>query len=97
LHKEGKLERLGTVLYTLLEAMRKTALCLWPVMPASAAAMLEQLGQTIPDPPTRSLEEEADSWGALVPGTAMARASNLFPRMEYKAPARAGTNGKPAQ
>jgi len=88
LHKAGDHERLGTVLYVLLEAMRKTALCLWPVMPASAAAMLKQLGQNIPDeaPPTRALEEEADSWGALVPGTLLASASNLFPRMEHGAP-----------
>jgi methionyl-tRNA synthetase len=86
LHKEGKNARLGTVLYTLLEAMRKTALCLWPVMPASAAAMLEQLGQRVSDPPTRTLEAEADSWGTLVPGTAVACASNLFPRMEHSAP-----------
>jgi len=88
LHKEGKHERLGTVLYTLLEAMRKTALCLWPVMPASAAAMLEQLGQKIPadSPPTSTLEEEADTWGTLAPGTRVAGASNLFPRMEHASP-----------
>jgi methionyl-tRNA synthetase len=87
LHKAGDHDRLGTVLYTLLEAMRKTAVCLWPVMPASAAAMLAQLGQALPvgSPPTRTLEEEADSWGALVPGTAMASASNLFPRREHEA------------
>jgi methionyl-tRNA synthetase len=56
-------------------------------MPASAAAMLKQLGQNIPDdgPPTRTLEEEADAWGALAPGTALASASNLFPRMEREA------------
>jgi len=86
LHKAGKDERLGTVLYTLLEAMRKTALCLWPVMPDSAAAMLKQLGQKIPadSPPIRTLDEEADSWGALVPGTLTASASNLFPRMEHE-------------
>ena len=95
LHKEGKKERLGTVLYTLLEAMRKTALCLWPVMPASATAMLEQLGQTTPpdSPPTRAFEEESDSWAMLVPGTRMADASNLFPRMERESP-KADTGGR---
>ncbi|MDR2695409.1 MAG: methionine--tRNA ligase [Deltaproteobacteria bacterium] len=92
LYKEGKNERLGTVLYTLLEAMRKTALCLWPVMPASAAAMLEQLGQEIPadGPPTRTLAAEADSWCTLVPGTAVASSSNLFPRMEHATPKTGG-------
>ena len=103
LHKQGDKERLGTVLYTLLEAMRKTALCLWPVMPASAIAMLEQLGQNMPAdaPPTRALEEEADTWGALVPDTPMASASNLFPRMEHQAPKNDGggrrTQTKPAR
>ncbi|MCL1985819.1 MAG: methionine--tRNA ligase [Betaproteobacteria bacterium] len=89
LYKEGKNERLGTVLYTLLEAMRKIALCLWPVMPDSAVAMLEQLGQKIPagsGPFPRILEEEADSWGTLVQGTSLASASNLFPRMECETP-----------
>jgi methionyl-tRNA synthetase len=87
LHKEGKNERLGTVLYALLEAMRKVALCLWPVMPDSAVSMLRQLGQTIPadSPPTVTLGEEADSWGMLAPGTLVAGASNLFPRMEHEA------------
>jgi len=86
LYKERKNERLGTVLHTLLEAMRKTALCLWPVMPASAATMLEQLGQKIPadSPPTTTLETEADSWGTLVPGTRVADASKLFPRMDHQ-------------
>jgi methionyl-tRNA synthetase len=93
LHKQGNNARLGAVLYTLLEAMRKIALCLWPVMPASAAAMLEQLGQKRLNPPTRALEEEADSWGSLVPGTVMAGASNLFPRMEHNSP-KSDTDGK---
>ena len=95
LHKEGRSERLGTVLYTLLEAMRKTAVCLWPVMPASAAAMLRQLGQAIPEdsPPTGALAEEADSWGMLAPGTPVASASNLFPRMEHEVP-KAGAGGR---
>jgi methionyl-tRNA synthetase len=98
LHRAGDHERLGTVLYVLLEAMRKTALCLWPVMPSSAAAMLEQLGQNIPadSPPTRALEAEADSWGALAPGTSLASASNLFPRMEREDP-KDTAGGKPAR
>ena len=38
LFKQGDADRLNTVMHTLLTAMRKVALCLWPVMPQSAAA-----------------------------------------------------------
>jgi methionyl-tRNA synthetase len=60
--------------------------------------MLEQLGQKIPAdaPPTRALGEEADSWGTLIPGTVVASASNLFPRMEHAAP-EVGAGGKQPQ
>jgi methionyl-tRNA synthetase len=40
----GDMERVNTVLYTLLECMRKTALHLRPVMPGKSALMLAQLG-----------------------------------------------------
>ena len=48
LFKQGDTARLGTVIRLLLECMRKVALCLWPVMPGTAAALLEQLGQPLP-------------------------------------------------
>lgn len=84
LHKKGDMKRLGTVLYTLLECLRKIALCLWPVMPDAAAIMLEQLGQkSLPDGlPTAALETEIESRGKLVPGTQLAASSNLFPRRD---------------
>ncbi|MDY0258317.1 MAG: methionine--tRNA ligase [Desulfovibrio sp.] len=86
LHKQGNMERLATVMYVLLSAMRKTAVCLWPVMPVACAKMLEQLGQPVEPgmPPVRALEAEMDNFDGLVPGTAVAEASNLFPRIEVK-------------
>ena len=86
LHKQGNMERLATVMYVLLSAMRKTAVCLWPVMPVACAKMLEQLGQPVEPgmPPVRALEAEMDNFEGLVPGTAVAEASNLFPRIEVK-------------
>ena len=81
LYKQGNTERLGTVMYTLLECMRKIALHLWPVMPEASSAMLEQLGLTV-DPDTAALGAESSRWGVLVPGTTVAGASNLFPRVE---------------
>ncbi|MDL2307724.1 methionine--tRNA ligase, partial [Desulfovibrio sp. OttesenSCG-928-C06] len=89
LFKENKTAELGTVMYTLLECMRKIALHLWPIMPASASRMLEQLGQSFNDsaadfglPGGVNLEAEAESFGSLKPGTTLAAASNLFPRLE---------------
>ena len=86
LHKQGNMERLATVMYVLLSAMRKTAVCLWPVMPVACAKMLEQLGQPVEPgmPPVQALEAEMDNFDGLVPGTAVAEASNLFPRIEVK-------------
>jgi methionyl-tRNA synthetase len=84
LFKENKIAELSTVIYTLLEFQRKIALHLLPVMPGSAARMLEQLGQK-GDPAALeavNLQAEAESFGGLEPGTALASSSNLFPRLD---------------
>ena len=80
LFKEGKTDELGTVIYTLLECQRKIALHLLPVMPGTAARMLEQLGQKSAGP--HDLRAEVDSFGTLAPGSTLAASSNLFPRAE---------------
>ncbi len=97
LAKSGNTRRLGTVLYTLLEFMRKIAVHLWPVMPQKSVLMLEQLGISTFEPKTVHLADEAASFGTLAPGTAVATASNLFPRMEQpeEAPAKPAA-AKPA-
>lgn len=84
LHRQGNMERLATVMYTLLESLRKIALHVWPIMPGAARSMLAQLGIAVPEgiPPTVALEAEAEQWGSLEPGTLVAAASNLFPRIE---------------
>lgn len=86
LYKKGDTERLGTVLHVLLTAMRKVALCLWPVMPATAQAMLEQLGQPTGEgfPRFVDFSAEAETFSGLEPGASLAAASNLFPRIEGK-------------
>ncbi len=100
LAKNGDTARLGTVLYTLLELMRKIAVHLWPVMPRKSVLMLEQLGIEFSSKTTR-LADEADSFGALAPGGKVAESSNLFPRIEplEEAPAKpteAAVEAKPA-
>lgn len=84
LYKNGDSTRLGTVMYVVLEGMRKVALHLWPVMPSASEAMLAQLGVkfSLDD---ADLEGEASSWFGLPPGTAVAEKSNLFPRQEKDA------------
>ncbi len=84
LAKAGDTERLHTVVYCLAECMYKAACCVWPVIPESAAAMLRQLGQPAAGntPPLTDISALPDSWGHLRPGTELAPASNLFPRLE---------------
>ena len=86
LYKQGNMERLATVMLVLLTAMRKIAICLWPVMPGIATRMLEQLGQSVQadSAPVASLETESGDFDGLQPGTALAASSNLFPRIEKK-------------
>ncbi len=79
---EDKTQRLGTVLYFLMEGLRFVALLLKPVMPEASMKMALALG----------LEEElADSrldihghWGKLQPGVEVSQGRQLFPRMEKK-------------
>lgn len=88
LFKQGDTARLGTVIRLLLECMRKVALCLWPVMPGTAAALLEQLGQPLPASerfgvaPAGNVNDEEGIWECLATGSVIASASNLFPRLE---------------
>lgn len=81
LFKEKDMGRLKTVIYVLLENMRKIAVHLWPVMPEASEKMLEQLGITF-DPEKISLPKELDVWGLLESGEAVAKTSNLFPRVD---------------
>ena len=81
LHKEKNVGRLSTVIYVLLENMRKIAVHLWPVMPEASEKMLEQLG-IIFAPEKVNLPKELDVWGLLESGAVVAKTSNLFPRVD---------------
>lgn len=80
LHKEGRLERLNTVVYDALESLRVIGVLLHPFMPSTAEAMLSQLGLH-PDPAELSRERVA-CWGGLAPGTLLQKGAPLFPRIE---------------
>lgn len=70
--------RFGTVLYTTLEAVRIAALLTQPVMPDSAAALLDLLGQ---DDGQRMFTAVPQR---LAPGSQLPAPSGVFPR--YQAP-----------
>ncbi len=92
LYKKKDIKRLSTVMYIMLENMRKIAVHLWPVMPASAVEMLKQLGVGF-EPEKVNLEKELDAWGLLDVGVEVAASSNLFPRVDLPS-VEEGTNIK---
>ncbi|WP_338667372.1 methionine--tRNA ligase [Pseudodesulfovibrio methanolicus] len=84
LFKAENTGRLSTVIYVLLENMRKIAVHLWAVMPEASEKMLEQLGITF-DPEKINLPKELDVWGLIESDITVAETSNLFPRVELPA------------
>lgn len=94
LNKEGRTDRLQTVMAVVLAALRRIAFAVWPVMPEAGEKMLTQLGLDL-DPRQTDLRAEGRDWPLLAPGTQVAKTSNLFPRQELdmKAPeAEVGTD-----
>ena len=72
-------ERLGTVLYSVCEAIRQASVLLSPAMPAATRRIRAQLG--VPEVEDRPLGE-ATLWGDLAPGTLVARGQSVFPRID---------------
>ncbi len=73
----AKQERLGTVLYNLLEAQRLIALQIAPFMPETGEKILQHLGVD----PASTLKTNGE-WGQLKPGSSIAKAAPLFPRID---------------
>jgi methionyl-tRNA synthetase len=86
LYKNKNMARLSTVMYVLLEHMRKIAVHLWPVMPEASVKMLDQLGAPF-DMDKVALAKEPEVWGVLESGAEVALTSNLFPRVDVPEPA----------
>jgi methionyl-tRNA synthetase len=71
-------ERFRTVLYTTLEAVRVAALLVQPVMPDSAARLLDLLGQ-------RTDQRDFSAIAVrLVPGTPLPPPTAVFPRYQVE-------------
>jgi methionyl-tRNA synthetase len=75
---EEQRERLGTVMFNLLETIRMIGLLVTPFMPETGAKICVILGL---DPEEQQLDKH-DSWGLLRPGSIIEKASPLFPRIE---------------
>ena len=80
LAKEGKVEELADVIYSLLESLRIVAVSISPFMPETANRMAEQLGipRDLLDKP--SIADIA--WGKLKSGQPINKTAPLFPRIE---------------
>lgn len=87
LHKNHNIERLHTILYTILEGLRKLTVTLLPVIPSTAKTMLALLG--IPSPIGVTLCNEETNWGLLPVGNTLAPSANLFPRQQWEMPVQA--------
>ena len=70
--------RLGTILYTCVEAVRVILVYLEPVMPTVAAAGMNRIGWKCDDLPLT----DSAKWGAIRPGTKTSKGDALFPRKE---------------
>ncbi len=75
---EAKKNRLGTVLYNLLETIRISAVMLSPIMPETAKAIFEVLATD------KSDFESIGSFGALAVGTEVGKSAHLFDRIDEK-------------
>lgn len=69
-------ERMGTVLYVTAEIIRQVAILASPIMPASCAALLDQVAV---DSDARTFAHLGEG-GRLVPGTALPKPDGVFPR-----------------
>lgn len=76
LHREGKGDRVATVLYFSAEVLRVLGDILEPVMPGKAEELKSQLGVS-----SKGKWEERVLWGVLEPGTPVPGGPPLFPRV----------------
>lgn len=70
--------RLATVLYNLLDAIRRCTILLSPVMPTTATKIFEQIGAD----ETNTAWDDAATYGALKADVTVTKGEVLFPRIE---------------
>lgn len=82
LNKQGKKERLATVLYTMVEVIRITSVLLVPFLVETPEKIWQQLG--LSGKPTDQLLAEAAQWGQFPAGTKVRKGAPIFPRIEVE-------------
>jgi len=82
LHKQGKTERLHTVLYNAAEAIRLCGVLLSPFLVHTPGRIFQQLGLDVPADGWRW--QAARQWGGLMPGLAVRKGEPLFPRLDVE-------------
>ncbi len=85
LRKDGRIERMESVLSVLLDAIRTLAILIQPIIPTSAAKILDQLG--IPDDERSLAALQDDTWydRLRASGHRIAPPTPIFPRLELPA------------
>ncbi len=91
----AKSDRLGTVIYNLLESIRYIAVMLQPFMPRTPESIWQQIG--LKDCPELQSWSSLKEFGAIKPGTAVKRGDDLFPRLNLLAEIREMQGDKPAE
>lgn len=80
LEKEGKKERLDTVLYNLLESLRIISVLIRPFMGKTSDEIFSRLGYETKD----HSWEESKTWGLIPSGQKVHRGDVLFPRLDIE-------------
>lgn len=77
--QEDQAERLDEILYNMAETTRILAILIWPVLPTTAAKILDQLA--LSEFPNRM---DGAAWGGLAEGHRIGKPTPLFPRRDKK-------------
>ena len=80
MRREGRTEDLKRFMYTLLEAIRIIALCIYPVMPQTSEKICQQLSLDPVFEP--NMWEVSFVWGVIEDGAKLEKLPPLFPRRE---------------
>ena len=75
----AKRERLATILYNCVEALRFLSILLAPFVPGASRKILDQIGLAGTKPTFADLE-----WGRMPPGVALGEVKPIFPRIEVE-------------
>jgi len=75
-------EKLATIMYSLMESLRVTAISIAPFLPFTAQGIWSQLGYG--DDVTKHALKETETWGKIPVGQKIAKGQPLFPRIEKK-------------